>query len=186
MTFVMVGKELVAVLLAFLGAYCVMFLAAGMDFTLVNAPLWLVACIVLGILVAALSSRVGFNLNELTYQRLYLGGGGLMFSPDVGKRNVRLYLFGDVAGEGGATRIEGFEVKGDRIVVRGSFCRAELHEDDEAISVSEGGRRARKLRIWRIFSEDDERQLLDELGRMAPGDVVDDADDDDSDAVRPW
>ena len=186
MTLVMGVKVLVATLLAFLGTYCVMFLASGMDFTLVNALLWLVVCIVFGILVVVLSSRMGFNLNELTYQRLYLGSGGFMFSPDVGKRNVKLYLLGDVAGEGGATRIEGFEVKKDRIVVRGSFCRAELHEGDEEISISEGGRRARKLRIWRIFSEDDERRLLDELGQMTSGDVVDDADDDGSDADRPW
>lgn len=80
----------------------------------------------------------------------------------------------------------GFEVKKDRIVVRGSFCRAELHEGDKEISVSKGGRRARKLRIWRIFSEDDERRLLDELGQMTSGDVVGDADDDGSDADRPW
>lgn len=54
-TLVMGVKELVVVLLAFLGAYCVMFLAAGMDFTLVNALLWLVVCIVLGQMVSGAS-----------------------------------------------------------------------------------------------------------------------------------
>ena len=73
------------------------------------------------------------------------------------------------------TRIDGYEVKRKRIVLRGSFSEGRMDPSSGSYIPADDGNRADELEIYRIYSDEDERRLLDKLDALVA-----------HSAVRPW
>ena len=101
-------------------------------------------------------------------QRVVLNSDGVMLlANDREGEEVRCWYTKGCGEPLRITRIDGYEVKRKRIVLRGSFSEGRMDPASGSYTPADDGNRVYELSIYRIYSDKDERRLLDELDALA-------------------
>ena len=133
---------------------------------------FLVASILLTLLFARVAGWLVERSKKFTWrikgQRVILNADGVMLlANDREGEEVRCWYTEGCGDPLRITRIDGYEVERKRIVLRGSFSAGRIDPAGRRSFVPAGDEtRAYELEIYRIYADEDERRLLDELDTL--------------------